>query len=145
MPTGYEEEDLDLLEVLRKHSNRPKVQSSGPCLRSIKAINGEIVETFPVQKSWDQIREKVEIIEVVEASLQAEVGTGGRARLLPPDTTAPDYSTLDLYSEEVLNEEILFQGRLNKFQAGFKNSFNPKWVVVTKSAFRYYKNMEASV
>lgn len=42
-------------------------------------------------------------------------------------------------------EEILFQGRLNKFQAGFRNSFNPKWVVVTRSSFRYYKNMEASV
>ena len=39
----------------------------------------------------------------------------------------------------------MFQGRLNKFQAGFKNSFNPKWVVVTRTAFRYYKNMEASV
>ena len=34
---------------------------------------------------------------------------------------------------------------MNKFQAGFKSAFNPKWVVVTHSAFRYYKNMEASV
>ena len=56
-----------------------------------------------------------------------------------------DYSKIDLYSEEVMAEEILFQGRLNKFQAGFRNCFNPKWVVVTRSAFRYYKNMEASV
>ena len=50
-----------------------------------------------------------------------------------------------LYSEVTLTEEILFQGRLNKFQAGFKNSFCAKWVVITKSAFKYYKNMEASV
>ena len=45
----------------------------------------------------------------------------------------------------MLNEEILFQGRLNKFQAGFNFSFNPKWVVVTKSVFRYYKNQEMAI
>jgi DNA-directed RNA polymerase subunit H (RpoH/RPB5) len=56
MPTAYEKEDPELLELLRKHSNRPKGQTSGPCLRSVKAVNGEVVEVFPVQKSWDQIR-----------------------------------------------------------------------------------------
>ena len=103
------------------------------------------METFPIQKSWDHIREKVELIEVVEASLQLEIGEGGRPRTKKPDPPRLDYSKIDLYNEEVLSEEILFQGRLNKFQAGFTSSFNPKWVVVTRSAFRYYKNMESSV
>lgn len=84
------------------------------------------------------------MVDVVEATLSPEIGTGGRPRIRP-EPLIVDYSLIDLYSTEVLSEEILFQGRLNKFQAGFKNSFNPKWVVVTRSAFRYYKNMEASV
>ena len=97
-----------------------------------------------MQKSYDMIRVTVEIVEVVEAKIQPEIGTDGRPRLasVPVKT---DYSLIDLYSETVLSEDILFQGRLNKFQAGFKNSFNPKWVVVTRSAFKYYKSMEASV
>jgi hypothetical protein len=87
----------------------------------------------------------VELIDVVEATLHTEVGTGGRARQKTHETPPPDYFATDMYGDEVLNEEILFQGRLNKFQAGFKNSFNPKWIVVTKSSFRYYKNMEVSI
>ena len=73
------------------------------------------------------------------------MGEGGKPRTKKQEPPRVDYSKIDLFSEEVLQEEILFQGRLNKFQAGFKSSFNPKWVVVTRSAFRYYKNMEASV
>ena len=53
MPTAFEKEDLELLKLLRKHSNRPKGQTSGPCLRSVKAVSGEVVEVFPAQKSWD--------------------------------------------------------------------------------------------
>lgn len=90
------------------------------------------------------MRGNVELVDVVEATLTPDVGTGGRPRIRP-EPLIIDYSKIDLYSDEVMAEEILFQGRLNKFQAGFRNSFNPKWVVVTSSAFRYYKNMEASV
>ena len=77
--------------------------------------------------------------------MHPEVGTGGRARRKVLETPAPDYFSIDLYSDEVLSEEILFQGRLNKFQAGFKTSFIPKWIIVTKSSFRYYRNMEVSI
>lgn len=131
--------------MLRKLSNRPKGQTSGPSLRQIKSSNGEIVETFPMQKSHDQVREKVELIEVVEVKLPEEVGTGGRPCLNRPSDNKMDYTALDLFSEEVFKEEILFQGRLNKFQAGFKSSFNPKWVTVTRTVLRYYKNMESSI
>ena len=34
---------------------------------------------------------------------------------------------------------------MNKFQAGFNFSFVPKWVVVTKSVLRYYKNQEMAI
>ena len=84
-------------------------------------------------------------MEVVEASLQPEIGTNGRPRRQPVKPEKVNYRMIDLYSEEVLAEEILFQGRLNKFQAGSKSTFTPKWVVVTRSSFRFYKNMEASL
>jgi hypothetical protein len=85
-------------------------QSSGPCLRTMKQIqrmDSEVEETFGLQKSFDLIREKVEIVEVVEANIQPEVGTEGKPRI----TIEPvkiDYSAIDLYSEAVMAEEILF-------------------------------------
>ena len=145
MPTSYEVENPDVLMLLLKHSNRVTSQSSGPCLRLVKPHNGEVSEKFPLQKSWDHVREKVELVEVVEATLQPEIGTGGRPRQMEVELEPIDFGAIDLFSSEVLAEEVLFQGRLNKFQAGFKNSFNPKWVVVTHSAFRYYKSMETSI
>jgi hypothetical protein len=47
---------------------------------------------------------------------------------------------VDAYGLKTLSEEILFQGKLAKFQTGFKSTFQSKWVVVTASALRYYKN-----
>ena len=60
---------------------------------------------------------------------------------------SPDfrYFANDIYGVSVLSEEILFQGKLHKYHAGFKNDFQPKWIVVTKSALRYYKNQESAV
>ena len=69
MPVSHEKENLDILEILRRHTNRSTGQSSGASLRKLKTSNGDMMETFPVQKSWDYIREKVELVEVVEASL----------------------------------------------------------------------------
>ena len=108
MPVSHEKENLAILEILRRHTNRSTVQSSGCSLRQLKNGNGEITETFPVQKSWDHIREKVELIEVVEASLQPEIGEGGKPRTKPPEPLRIDYSKIDLFCEEVLAEEILF-------------------------------------
>lgn len=61
-----------------------------------------------MQKSWDHIREKVELIEVVEASLQPEIGHGGKPRSKMPETPKINYSKINLYSDEVQAEEILF-------------------------------------
>mmetsp|Transcript_17951 Transcript_17951/g.24104 ORF Transcript_17951/g.24104 Transcript_17951/m.24104 type:complete len:175 (-) Transcript_17951:555-1079(-) len=144
MPVAHERESPNVLELLRKFTNKASTESSGPSLRQMKRTTGEVIEAFPKQLSMDNLRGKTELVDVVEATLSPEIGTGGRPRI-KPEPLIVDYSRIDLYSTEVLSEEILFQGRLNKFQAGFKNSFNPKWVVVTRSAFRYYKNMEASV
>ena len=44
-----------------------------------------------------------------------------------------------------MGEMTLFKGSLCKFQAGFKNSFTMKWIVVTKNALRCYKSREASI
>ena len=87
-------------------------------MRRFKTPNGEVIESFPHDKSKEMLGEKIEIVEVVEAILQTEVGTDGVARSEPPTIPSPkkiDYKQIDLYSEEVLSEEILFQGRLNKF------------------------------
>ena len=51
MPADYERENLDIIEILRRHNNRSTGQSSGPCLRSLQLSNGEIAETFPLEKS----------------------------------------------------------------------------------------------
>ena len=108
MPVSHEKENLAVLEIMRRHTNRSTGQSSGASLRQLKNGNGEITETFPTQKSWDHIREKVELIEVVEASLQPELGEGGKPRAEKQEPPRVDYSKIDLYSEEVLQEEILF-------------------------------------
>lgn len=55
------------------------------------------------------------------------------------------YLDADVFGSSVLDEEILFQGKLSKYHVGFKNNFQPKWIVVTKTALRYYKNQESSV
>ena len=47
-------------------------------------------------------------MEVVDASLQPEIGTGGKPRRQPYKPEKVNYRTIDLYSEEVLAEEILF-------------------------------------
>ena len=110
MPVQYERENLELLELLKDHSNNGVNESSGPIMRRFKTPNGEVIEAFPHDKSKEMLGEKIEIVEVVEAILQTEVGTDGVAR-----SEKIDYKQIDLYSEEVLSEEILFQGRLNKF------------------------------
>ena len=97
-----------MLELLRKHSNRPNTQNSGPTLRQIKPATGEVAERFQMQKSYDLVREKIELIDVVELTLPEEVGTGGRPRLNPPSNGKFDYLAEDLFSEQALSEEILF-------------------------------------
>ena len=68
------------------------------------------------------------------------MGSDGRPLVDLGEKYVPNYYEIDLYSPEIFVEEILFQGRLSKLQAGFKNSFNQRWIVVTKSAIRYYKS-----
>ena len=114
LPVGYERENSDILELLRKFSNRATAESSGPTLRQLKRAEGEVIERFPKQYSLEQLRGNVELVDVVEATLTPDVGTGGRPRIRP-EPLIVDYSRIDLYSSEVLAEEILFQGRLNKF------------------------------
>lgn len=69
MPLAHEKEDLDILEIMRRHTNRSTGKSTGPVLRSLNPKNGQIVETFPNQISWEQVREKVTYMDVVEETM----------------------------------------------------------------------------
>ena len=57
-----------------------------------------------MQKSWETIRDKMEMVEMIEANLQAEIGTGGkpRTRPKPKKYVKVDYTQFNLYSDEVL-------------------------------------------
>ena len=52
-------------------------------MRQLQPITGEVIETFNMQKSWETIRDKMEMVEMIEANLQAEIGTGGKPRTRP--------------------------------------------------------------
>ena len=99
-----------------------------------------------MEESRTALNIQSEIYEVVETSLQPEIGTNGRPMMDNlQDIEGIHYQKLDVYGPKVFEEEILFQGKLSKFQAGFNFSFVPKWVVVTKSALRYYKSQELAL
>ena len=53
MPVAHERENPDIIELLRKFTNRPTAESSGPSLRFMKRSTNEVVETFPKQYSMD--------------------------------------------------------------------------------------------
>ena len=74
---------MDILALFRDHVNAVDTKSSGPVLRQLQPITGEVTETFNMQKSWETIRDKMEMIEMIEANLQAEIGTGGKPRTRP--------------------------------------------------------------
>lgn len=87
------------------------------------------------------------VAEVAKFTLRGDEGVDG-APFIPEavkGTERSQYLDVDVYGQSVLDEEILFQGKLSKYHAGFKNNFQPKWIVVTKTALRYYKNQESSV
>ena len=47
LPEDYEPEDLDLLNVLKAHTNNANSQSTGHSQRIQHQPNGEIIERFP--------------------------------------------------------------------------------------------------
>ena len=53
MPVAHERENPDIIELLRKFTNRPTAESSGPSLRFMRRSTNEVVETFPKQYSMD--------------------------------------------------------------------------------------------
>ena len=66
---SYEEDDLDILALFRDHVNSADTRSSGPVLRQHSELNGEVSETFNMQKSWETIRDRMEMVEMIEANL----------------------------------------------------------------------------
>ena len=110
-------------------------------MRIQKTPNSDIIARFPIEESRTGLNIQSEVLEVLVNVLEPEVGTDGRPRIdIENIKIKPTYESLNIYGGAVRDEEILFQGKISKFQAGFNSSFNPKWVVVTKSVFRYYRN-----
>ena len=70
LPIDHEEEDdMDLLELLKDHNNGATTVNSGLQERAMLLPSGEIFNLFPAFTSKDQLDGKVELIEVVEAFL----------------------------------------------------------------------------
>jgi hypothetical protein len=49
----------------------------------------------------------------------------------------PYYEQIDLLDP---NDEVLFQGELMKYKAGYAPTFVNRWVQVTEKAFKFYKD-----
>ena len=69
LPQDYEEEDEQDLLALKNHTNAAGSSSSGIVERLKLQPSGEIFNIFPKFTSKEHLESKVELIEVVEASL----------------------------------------------------------------------------
>lgn len=68
-----------------------------------------MIETFPIEESRTALNSIVEVYDVVETNLQAEIGTNGRPMMEQlQDFEGSHYQKLDIYSPLVFEEEILF-------------------------------------
>lgn len=65
------------------------------------------------------------------------MGTNGRPRVKEEEKALPMYENINLNDP---NDEVLFQGELMKYKAGYNPTFINRWVQVTEKAFKYYKN-----
>ena len=76
------------------------------------------------------------VVEDIAIEMEGEVGTGGRPRVKEEIKLPPNYEEIDLNDP---NDEILFQGELFKYKAGYNPQFIPRWVAVSSKAFKFFK------
>jgi hypothetical protein len=69
--------------------------------------------------------------------MEGEQGEGGRPRFKEEEKLPPNYAEFDLYNE---NEAILFEAELMKFKPGYSGTFVSRYIQVTETAFRIYRN-----
>jgi hypothetical protein len=68
--------------------------------------------------------------------LGGDVGFDGRPREKEVFELPPQYEGIDLNDP---NAEILFQGELVKYKAGYTPTFISRWIQVTESSLKYFK------
>ena len=68
---------------------------------------------------------------------QGMSGAGGKPRVKEEQKLPPNYAEIDLYNE---NEAIIFEGELMKFKPGYTGTFVSRYIQVTETAIRVYRN-----
>lgn len=68
---------------------------------------------------------------------QGESGEGGKPRVKEEEILPPNYAEIDLYNED---EDILFEAELMKYKPGYTGTFVSRYIQVTESAIRIYRN-----
>lgn len=127
---GSEEIDEELLLEMCRFSNSStannQLKSSG--LNCVARKNGGLQSGSGKTKN---------IVEDYDIDLEGDTGTDGRPRVREEVKLPPQYESIDLNDP---NDEVLFQGELVKFKAGYNPAFLNRWLQVTEKAFKYYKN-----
>ena len=77
------------------------------------------------------------MIEDIDFHFEGEVGENGRPRVREPVKVPPEYENIDLCDPDA---DVLFQGELLKYKAGYTPTFISRWVQVTENSMKYYKN-----
>jgi hypothetical protein len=84
--------------------------------------NGTIVRVGGASGKQSETKNVVEDIDV---DLDGDVGTDGRPRVREIIELPPQYENIDLNDP---NAEILFQGELVKYKAGYTPTFISRWI-----------------
>lgn len=77
------------------------------------------------------------IVEDFDINLDGDYGKDGRSRIRVEEKLPPQYESIDLCDP---NDEVLFQGELMKYKAGYNPTFINRWVQVTEKGFKYFKS-----
>lgn len=77
------------------------------------------------------------VVEDFDLNLDGDMGTDGRPRIREEIKLPPNYENIDLFDPK---NQVLFQGDLMKYKAGYNPTFLGRWAQVTEKAFKLYKN-----
>ncbi len=69
--------------------------------------------------------------------MDGDMGEGGRPRVKEEIKLPPQYEGVNLNDPD---QEVLFQGELIRYKQGYTAIFLTRWVQVTETAFRVFKN-----
>ena len=121
-------DDAMLLEMCKfsnmsTANNVKKASGNGTIMR----VNGANLQSQGQTKN---------VFEDIDVTLDGDNGTDGRPRVREVIILPPQYKDIDLNDP---NAEILFQGELVKYKAGYTPTFISRWIQVTDSSLKYFK------